>query len=84
MAEEKETGSTEPVIRIKKLGEKKEVEIPLSEFLKVVLSGLPITDNVNDELRLNNGDVYIPSSLVIAPPPKEDKANDESSTGMKF
>ena len=82
MTEENQTSSTEQMVRIKKLGEKKEVELPLSEFLKVILSGLPNTDNVNDEIRLNNGDVYIPSSLVIAT--KDGKSNNESSSTVSF
>ena len=75
-----DASSTEPVVQIQKQGELEKVEIPLSEFLKIVLAGLPITDSVNDEMRLNNGDVYIPSSLIITAPVVVAKAGEESST----
>ncbi len=74
-----DASSTQPVVQIQKQGEKDKVEIPLSEFLKVVLTGLPITDSVNDEMRLNNGDVYIPSSLSITAPVVVVKAGEETA-----
>jgi len=77
MTEENQASSTEQMVKIKKLGAEKEVELPLSEFLKIILSGLPNTDNVNDEIRLNNGDVYIPSSLNMVT--EEVKSSKDSS-----
>jgi len=61
-----QAGFQEPIVKIKKLGQAEIVELPLSEFLKVILSELPNSDTVNNEIRLKNGDVYIPSSLNIA------------------
>ena len=77
MTEENQASSTEQMVKIKKLGAEKEVKLPLSEFLKIILSGLPNTDNVNDEIHLNNGDVYIPSSLNMVT--EEVKSSKDSS-----
>ena len=81
-----DANTSEPVVQIQKQGEQERAEITLSEFLKILIEGLPMTDNVNDEMRLNNGDVYIPSSLIIAPPSIDKKGEDtkgeEESTNV--
>lgn len=79
MTEEKVTGSTEQIVQIKKVSELEPIEMPLAEFLKVVLSGLPITDSINDEIRLANGEVFIPSSLQVISK-NLDKSEEESSS----
>ena len=66
-------------ISIERLSDKERVELSISDFLKWIISELPIADKVNDEIKLNNGEVFRISSFQLVEMSVKQDASTESS-----
>lgn len=67
-------------VSIERLSDKKNVSLPMVDFLKLMIAELPIADKVNDEIKLNNGEVFRISSLQVI---EMDEPDDEKQTGVQ-
>jgi len=68
-------------VSIERLSDKENLELPMGDFLKLLIAELPIADKVNDEIKLKNGEVFRISSLqVIEMDEPEEKDKETNNT----
>ena len=62
-------------VSIERLSDKEKVELPMVDFLKMLMAELPIADKINDEIKLKHGEIFRISSLEVIEMEEEDDAN---------
>ena len=68
-------------VSIERLSDKENLELPMGDFLKLLIAELLIADKVNDEIKLKNGEVFRISSLqVIEMDEPEEKDKETNNT----
>ena len=67
-------------VSIERLSDKEKVELPMVDFLKMLIAELPIADKVNDEIKFKHGEVYRISSLQVIEMDEQDSkdGNDDA------
>ena len=73
-------------VSIERLSDKENLELPMGDFLKLLIAELPIADKVNDEIKLKNGEVFRISSLQVIemdePEEKDKETNNTNSSNF--